>query len=417
MSEMTQTIRKPLHFGRTAGFTATALALVVGMMGTTLPTTLYALYRQRFGFSELMVTVVFAVYAAGVIAALLLLGRLSDQVGRRRMLLPALGLSALSAGVFLLADGLPLLLTGRIVSGFSAGIFTGTATATLVDLAPAGRRGRATLVAAVANMGGLGLGALLAGVVSQWAGAPLRLIFWVYLALLVPAAIGIWAMPEPLTSTSRPRLRARLPRVPSNLRKVFVRAALAAFAGFAVLGLFTAVAPAFLGQDLGVTNRAAVGLVVFSVFAASTAGQAMLALLPEDMALPAGCVALIAGMALLALSLAVSSLPLLVAASVTAGVGHGLSFRAGLAALNAGSPAAQRAEVASSFFVVAYIGISLPVIGEGALAQAIGLRPAGLAFAAAVAALAAVALTLLAGTSRDRSRRARTPVLPSARAA
>jgi predicted MFS family arabinose efflux permease len=417
MSETTQTGRTSIHFGRTGGFAATALALAVGMMGTTLPTPLYALYRQRFGFSELMITVIFAVYAAGVIAALLLLGRLSDQIGRRRMLLPALGLSALSAGVFLLAESLPLLLTGRIISGLSAGIFTGTATATLVDLAAPNRRGRATLVAAVANMGGLGSGVLLAGIVSQWAGSPLRLIFWVYLALVIPAAIGIWAMPEPVASTGRPRLRARLPRVPSGLRNVFVRAALAAFAGFAVLGLFTAVAPAFLAQDLGVTNRAAVGLVVFSVFAASTAGQAMLTLLPEDMALPVGCVALIAGMALLALSLAVSSLALLVLASVTAGVGHGLSFRAGLATLNAGSPAAQRAEVASSFFVIAYIGISLPVIGEGALAQAIGLRPAGLAFAAVVAALAAAALALLATSSRRRSRRGRTPVLRSAHAA
>jgi ABC-type transport system involved in multi-copper enzyme maturation permease subunit len=130
-----------------------------------------------------------------------------------------------------------------------------------------------------------------------------------------------------------------------------------------------------------------------------------------------GCVALIAGMALLALSLAVSSLALLVLASVTAGVGHGLSFRAGLAALNAGSPAAQRAEVASSFFVVAYVGISLPVIGEGALAQAIGLRPAGVAFAAAVATLAAVALTLLATTGRSGARPPRTAALPSARTA
>ena len=417
MTEMTQRTRTSIHFGSKGGFAATALALAVGMMGTTLPTPLYALYRQRFGFSELMITVVFAVYAAGVIAALLLVGRLSDQIGRRRMLLPALGLSAASAAVFLLADGLPLLFTGRIISGLSAGIFTGTATATLVDLAPAEHRGRATLVAAVSNMGGLGFGVLLAGIVSQWAGSPLRLVFWVYLALLVPAVIGIWAMPEPVRSTSRPRLRARLPRVPSGLRHVFVRATLAAFAGFAVLGLFTAVAPAFLGQDLGVTNRAAVGLVVFSVFAASTAGQAMVALLPDEMALPVGCAGLIAGMALLVLSLAMSSLALLVAASVTAGVGHGLSFRAGLAALNAGSPAVQRAEVASSFFVVAYVGISLPVIGEGALAQAIGLRSAGLAFAAAVATLAAVALTLLASTSRHRSRRASTPVLPSARAA
>jgi MFS family permease len=180
-----------------------------------------------------------------------------------------------------------------------------------------------------------------------------------------------------------------------------------------VLGLFTAVSPDFLGQDLGVTNRATVGLVVFSVFAASTAGQAMFALLPEELPLPAGCVGLIAGMALLALSLAAASLAVLVLAGITAGVGQGLSFRAGLAGLNAGSPAAERAGVASSFFLVAYVAISLPVIGEGVLAQAIGLRPAGLAFAAVVAALAAIALALLVPTTRRRARPSRAPVLPT----
>lgn len=417
MSEMTQHTRTRRHLGRTAGSAATAFALVVGMMGTTLPTPLYALYRQRFGFSELMITVIFAVYAAGVIAALLLLGRFSDQIGRRHMLLPALGLSALSAGVFLFADGVPLLLAGRIISGLSAGIFTGTATATLVDLARSERRNRATLVAAVANMGGLGLGVLVAGMVSQWAGLPLRTVFWVDLALLVPAAIGIWAMPEPVTTARHPHLRPRLPRVPSAVRQVFVRAALAVFAGFAVIGLFTALSPDVLGQDLGVTNRAIVGLLVFSVFAASIAGQVMSARLPEELALPAGCAGLIAGMALLALSLATSSLALLVLAGITAGVGHGLSFRAGLASVNAASPAAERAEVTSSFFLVAYVAISLPVIGEGALAQAIGLRPAGLAFAAVVAGLAAIAVALLRPSSRRRARPSRVPALTSPRGA
>jgi MFS family permease len=404
----------PIRLGRSAGFAACALALGVTMLGTTLPTPLYGLYRQRFGFSELMITVIFATYAAGVIAALLLFGRLSDQVGRRRMLLAGLALSALSAAAFLTTRGLALLLTGRVLSGLSAGIFTGTATATLVDLAPPARRGRATLVATIANMGALGCGPLLSGVLSQWAGSPVRLVFWVDLALVVPAAIGIWAMPEPVARIGHPRLRLRLPTVPRDMRPVFARAALAGFAGFAVLGLFTAVAPDFLGQALGVTNRAAVGLVVFSVFAASALGQAMLGRIPEDVALPAGCVALIIGMGSLALGLALSSLTLLVLAGLIAGFGQGLSFRAGLAALNARSPAAERAAVASSFFIVAYIAISLPVIGEGALAQTTGLRTAGVTFAAAVAGLAAIALTML---TRARGRRAgpAAQVAPAAR--
>jgi MFS family permease len=96
--------------GGRGGLTPPAFALAVAMMGTTLPTPLYVLYREQFGFSELMITVIFATYAAGVIASLLLFGRLSDQIGRRWVLLPGLALSALSAAAFLLADGLPLLI-------------------------------------------------------------------------------------------------------------------------------------------------------------------------------------------------------------------------------------------------------------------------------------------------------------------
>jgi MFS family permease len=369
-------------------------ALALTMLGTTLPTPLYVLYRARFGFSELMVTVVFATYAAGVVAALLVAGRLSDEIGRRRVLLPGLAFSVLSAVVFLRAGGLGLLLVGRVLSGLSAGIFTGTATATLLDLAPPERRGRATLFASGATMGGLGLGSLLAGVLSQLAPWPLRLVFWVDLALLVPAAVFVWKMPEPLRGGGGFRLRVQRLRVPAGTRKVFVRAALAAFAGFAVLGLFTAVVPAFLGQVLGIENRAVVGLVVFAVFAASTLGQVLLARVLGRAALLAGSGGLLAGMGLFALGLVVSSLALLVAGGVVAGLGHGVSFRAGLAAVNNAAPVAHRAEVASSFFVVAYVAISLPVVGLGLLAEVEGLRAAGLIFTAAMAALAAAVVAL-----------------------
>jgi MFS family permease len=386
--------------GRRFGFAAAAFALAVTMLGTTLPTPLYGLYREQFGFSELMITVIFATYAAGVIASLLLFGRLSDQIGRRRVLLPGLALSALSAVCFLAATGLPLLLVGRVLSGLSAGIFTGTATATLLDLAPAGRRGRATLVAAMANMAALGSGPLLTGLLSQWAGSPLRFTFWVDLALLVLAAIGIWAMPEPVARTGRAQLRPQALKVPREMRSTFIEAALAGFAGFAVLGLVTAVTPDFLGQELGVTSRAIVGLVVFAVFAGSLAGQLALEVVPERAAIPTGAGALITGMASLALSLAVSSLALLVLGVVIAGFGQGLSFRGGLTQVNEHAPAAQRGAVASSFFVVMYVAISLPVIGEGVLAQAVGLRAAGLTFAALVAALAAGVLFRVARTHR-----------------
>ncbi len=403
------------RIGRRLAFAIAAYAFAVTMLGTTLPTPLYSFYQAEFGFSTLMVTVIFATYAVGVIAALLLFGRLSDEVGRRRVLLPGLALSALSAVAFLLAQGLAPLLLGRLLSGLSAGIFTGTATATLLDLADPENRARATLIATVANMGGLGCGPLLAGAIAEWSGSPLHLPFWVDLALLTPAAIGIWAIPEPSGAADlrsgnrnkglprrpgvkeRLRLRPQGLRVPAEIRPVFVRASMAAFAGFAVLGLFTAVGPAFAGQVLGVGNHAAIGLIVFSVFVASAAGQVALGtVVPAARALPLGCAALILGMAGLAAGIAEASLPLLLGGGLVAGFGQGLSFRAGLGAVNAAAPEERRGEVASSFFVVAYVAISIPVVGEGLLAQAIGLRDAGLVFAAAVAVLAAVVLALLA---------------------
>ena len=384
---------RDLHNRR--AFAGTAYAFAAVMLGTTLPTPLYGIYQQEFGFSELMITVIFATYAVGVIGALLLFGRLSDQIGRRRALLPGLAFSALSAVVFLLAQGLVPLLVGRMLSGLSAGIFTGTATAALVDLAGPKERGLATLVATMVNMGGLACGPLLAGLLAQFAVAPLRLPFWADLALLVPAALFIWTLPDTAPAAPDVRFRPQRLHVPVEARATFVRAALAGFAGFAVLGLFTAVAPGFLGQILGIQNHAVVGLVVFGVFAASLVGQTALQRIFGGAALPAGCVVLIGGMLLVGLGLAASSFAALIAGGIIAGLGQGLSFRAGLAAVNEASPAEHRGEVASSFFVVAYVAISIPVVGVGLLADVAGLRTAGLVFVAVVVALALAVLALL----------------------
>jgi MFS family permease len=390
--------------GRRGGVVAVAFALAATMLGTTLPTPLYPLYRGQFGFSELMVTVIFASYAVGAVAALLYAGSLSDQIGRRRVLLAGLALSALAAAMFLLAQGVGLLLVGRVLSGLSAGTFTGTATAALVDLAQPERRGRATVVATVANTAALGLGPLVAGLLARFGPQPIRLSFWVDLALLLPAGALIWAAPEP--SVPRGAARVRLPhlRLPAEVRPVFVPAALAAFAGFAVLGLFTAVVPGFLGQILGIGDPAIVGLVVFAVFAASTVGQTLLERAFGNRALVAGLIGLIAGMGLLALGLATSSLPLLVAGGIVAGLGHGSSFRHGLAQINEASPPQRRGEVDSIFFVVAYLGIALPVAAVGLVAQPLGLRAAGLVFAAVVAVLAAA---VVAALNHERSSHAR----------
>jgi MFS family permease len=372
------------------GYPVAAGVFAVGMAGTTLPTPLYGLYRKEIGFSELMVTVVFAVYALGVIAVLLLAGNFSDQAGRRPVLLIALGFSAASALCFLFEGGLPLLFAGRLLSGFAAGLFSGTATATVMELAPRGHEARAGFAATAANMGGLGCGPPLSGLLAQYASHPLRLPFLVHLTLVAAASVLTWFLPETVTHRARrPRLRPQGLKVPPEVRGVFGPAALVAFSGFALLGLFTAVAPAFLAQTLDEQNLAVTGAVVFAVFLASTVGQSLLGTLGVRRALPVGCLVLVAGLVLVGLSLLFESLGLLVAGALCGGLGQGLAFRAGMTALTGAAPPESRGGTISAFFVAAYIGISLPVVGVGALTVGIGLRGAGLTFTGCVIVLVA----------------------------
>ncbi|WP_461019417.1 MFS transporter, partial [Streptomyces daliensis] len=323
----------------------------------------------------------------------------SDDIGRRPVLLTALGLSAASAVCFLSegTGGLPLLFTGRVLSGFSAGLFSGAATAMVLELAPKGRAARAGFAATAANMGGLGCGPLLAGVLAQYAPWPLRLPFLVHLVLLVLAAGVTLALPETVARTGGgtrvPRPRGM--RVPPEVRQVFVPVALAAFAGFSMLGLFTAVAPSFLHETLHVDDLAVSGAVVFSLFCASTAGQSLMGRVGVERALPWGCLVLVAGMLLVGGSLALTSLAMLVAGAVVGGVGQGLAFRSGMTTLSRAAPPEHRGGTISAFFVVAYTGISLPVVGVGALSTGIGLRDAGIVFACCVVLVVASVATWL----------------------
>ena len=370
-----------------------AYAFAAVMVGTTLPTPMYALFAEDLHFHVLTTTVIFAAYAGGVLAALLAFGRWSDVVGRRPVLLAGIGFAVASAVVFVLANSVTDLLIGRVLSGLSAGLFTGTATAAVIEAAPPAWRSRAAAVASVVNIAGLGIGPVLAGVLVQYAPRPLDLSFVVHLVLSAGAAVAVLCSPE--TSPREGRLGVQRLAVPPEARSVFVVAALAAFAGFAVTGLFAAVAPSFLAEVVGIGNHAVAGVIAGSIFLTSAVAQVAARTMDPGRAVAAGCAILIVGMAILAAALHFSSLPGLIAAAVVSGVGQGISFSRGLAAVSDRTPPDRRAEVSSTYFVVAYVAIALPVVGEGLAAQAWGLRTSGVVFAVSVAALAAACLVAI----------------------
>jgi MFS family permease len=390
--QQTQPVTTPPQVPRARryGFPLLAYAFAAIMMGTTLPTPIYSLYAESMHFQVFTTTVIFASYAIAVLAALLVFGRWSDAIGRRPMLLAGAMAALASAVVFLVADDVPLLLVGRLLSGLSAGIFTGTATAAVIEAVPPEARDRGAAVATAANMGGLGIGPVFAGLLVQYAPHPLQLPFVVHIVLVVLAIAAILLAPE--TSARTGRIGFQRLSVPAETRSIFITAGTAAFAGFAVMGLFTSVSPSFVAGVIGIHSHAVAGALASSIFLASAAAQLAGRRIAPPRAMAVGCALLVLAMVILALALQFPSMIGLIAAAVVAGIGQGISFGRGLAAVVEHTPVDRRAEVSSSYFVIAYIGISLPVVGLGLAAQDFGLRTAGVSFAIAVAILSAVCL-------------------------
>jgi MFS family permease len=193
--------------------------------------------------------------------------------------------------------------------------------------------------------------------------------------------------------------------LPPQVRAVFVTAATAGFAGFAVMGHFGAVSPSFVANVIGIGNHAVAGAIVFSIFGSSAIAQLASVRIEANRAVAVGCAVLVVGTLIIAASLHFSSLALLVLGAVIAGIGQGISFGRGLAAVAEMTPADRRAEVSSTYFVVAYIGLSLPVIGEGLAVDAWGLETAGIVFAVAVSALAALCMAAVLVQERRAARR------------
>jgi MFS family permease len=367
---------------------ALAAVFAVVMASTTVSTPIYPFYEAQFGLSPLAITVVFAAYGVGVMGGLAFAGRLSDHIGRKPPLLAGLVIALVAMALFLVAQELVLLLVARLLIGVTAGLFTGTATAWLVDLGA--DRARATKLAVAANLGGLALGPALGGVLAQYARAPIRTVYAVELAMMAVGVMLLWrAVPE-----TRPRERFDLDFggivPPAEVRDVFLPAATAGVAAFGVSGVFGSVGPGMLGTVLGITQPTASGGLVAALFLTSVAGQEVARRFSPAQALPGGCVALAAGLGLLALALIAESVTALVAAAVVAGVGQGGIVGAGLGLLTARAPLERRGQVSSTYFLVLYVGLVVPVVAFGLVEDGIGLVHTGYVFAGIVGAAALV---------------------------
>jgi MFS family permease len=398
-SRLLRQARSPRTVSHGAGFWLVGYAFAVVMAFAAVPTPLYVLYAQRDHLSSALVTCVFAAYAVGVAVSLFTVGHISDWAGRRRMLIAALALALAAGAMFIVWTSLAALLIARVVTGLAVGIVTTTATAHLGELhvrhRPDATARRAQVVAVAANLGGIGLGPLIAGLLAQFAPDPLRTPYLVTEGLLVLAMVALMLAPETVWRTGAVRYRMQRIAVPRQARATFAAAALGAAVVFTVLGMFSALVPSFLVVSLHEASHAVAGAVASVVFLSSAAAQLVhrRAGHPLNSAVPLA----VAGLATLTVATWTGQLAVFVLGAVVTGVGVGLVFKALLATVVSVAPDGSRGEVLAAFFLAAYVGLAVPVLALGLLGAVLSPNVLMTVFAVAAA-------TGLVGTTRGLNR-------------
>jgi predicted MFS family arabinose efflux permease len=367
---------------------ASVIGLAVLASGT--PSPLYGLYSSLWGLSPAAVTGIYATYALGVLVSLLAAGRVSDEVGRRPVLLVAVGGIGASTVLYMLARSAMWLVAARLLQGLGTGLALSTASAALLDLHPR-RDAVATGIAnGVASAGGSGVGLLVSSFLVQCLPEPRILPYAFQGVLLLAIALLTRRLPEHVTR--RPGTRLQLtpawPSVPAPTRPAFALAALAVLSSWSINGLFLSLGPDLASTVLGTQSVLASGAVVASLSGA--AAVAMFAWGRSDPWVSAsrGSLTLAAGMTLMTVATAYSSGALFIVATIVSGAGFGVTFLGGLRSLSAAMPADRRAGIMSAFYLVAYGAVSLPAIAAGLLVPALGLSPTFEYFGGVIALLA-----------------------------
>src|SRR4051812_29022359 len=396
---------RPPHMRRTLS-PRLAYALAGAVIGLALfasitPSPLYGIYSQLWGFSPVVLTLIYGTYAFGVLATLILAGRVSDEVGRRPVLLVALGTLLVTTILYMLADSVAWLFVARGLQGLATGLALAAASAALLDLHPRRDPAGVGLTNGVASAAGIGLGMLVSAAAVQLLPAPRVVPYVILAALFAVAFAGALLMPEPVARRSQPRLTPQKPSVPPVVRRPFLLAGLGVLSSWSIGGLFFSLGPSLSAEVSGPTNPLVTGLSVVVLAGSGAIAQVVFGRSAPWLGTAAGSVALATGLLIIVASAVESSGALLMLGAVIGGAGFGVAFLGSLRSLSAAIPNEHRAQVMSAFYVVAYASLSLPAVLAGITVTSLGLESTFEIFGSVVAG---IALLLAVEATRTRPR-------------
>jgi MFS family permease len=374
-------------------------SVVISLLAaSSAPTPLYAVYQAEWGFSPITTTIVFGVYAVSVLVSLLTLGKLSDHVGRKPVLLVTLLVQAVAMIVLATAGGVPALLVARVVQGLATGAAVGAIGAMMLDVDA--KRGQ--LANAFTPGIGTGTGALLSAVLVSFLPAPTHLVYNVLLGVFVLQVLGVAVIRETVTRTPG-ALSSLKPEitVPKAVRAHLVAATPVLFAAWALAGLYGALGPALLGKLLGGNNTILAGVLVFGFAGVASSMVLVLRAVSATAVMQIGAIALFVGVAVTLLALGLGSVVLFFVGTVIAGAGFGAGFQGGIRIVVPQVAPHERAGTLSLLYVVSYLGFGVPAVIAGVLT----VDGPGLFGAATIYGVAVMLLALLALAALVRARR------------
>ncbi|MEZ0166501.1 MFS transporter [Kineococcus sp. LSe6-4] len=375
------------------GFVLVTLTLGLLVAASSAPSPVFPVYQEQWGVGPAAITVVFAVYAAVLLVALLTVGSLSDHLGRRPVVAAALVGVLVSMLVLSRADDVATLVAGRALQGFSTGTAIGALGAWLLDLAGPDRTALAQLVNGAAPPTGLMAGGLGAGVLVQFAPGPTRLTYLVLAGLLLVALVAVALTPDAV-GRAPGALRSLRPvvRLPASSRGPFA-ASLPGFLGsWGLGGLCLGLGPSVVAGVLGLHDHVAGGLVVASVAGVGAVTGLLTRHRDPRRVVTLGMAGLVVGPLVLTLGLTLSSVPVFFAGALLSGVGFGAGFQGALRGVLGTAPAHERAGVLAAVYVVSYLAFGVPAVVAGFLAPHLGLRPVVDGYAALVVLAGAAGL-------------------------
>lgn len=384
------TIRRPRRrLPSHAAFAGSAAVFAALYVAAGAPTPLLVVFEQHWHFPAWVLTVAFAAYAIGLLAALLVAGELSDHIGRRPILIGSLLVELAAMVMFALAPSIGWVIAARTIQGVATGAATSAFSASVVEHAPERHKKLSTIVTSVAPAGGLGLGALLTGAAVQFSSRA-GLIVFTALAVIMAAGMAVVVFSHE-TAVGKPgAARSLIPRVsvPAAARREFVAAVPVHMAAWMLAGLFMGLAPTIIENILHLHSGLLNGATAFVEPAAAAAAGLFLGHLSTRRTILVGTVGVLLGTAVIEAGVGAGMLALLWLGGIIGGVGFGASFSGAIRQIAPLAEPHQRAGLFASVYVVAYLSFGIPAIIAGLLIAPVGLLATVLGYGVVILAVA-----------------------------